>query len=136
MVLAAGHFKETQASAIIEAGINIMTSVLLVKTYGLMGVAIGTLLAVLYKTLYLVWYLSKHIIKRELHHFYRHSIVNVISIASMILATQWIRLTSLTLIGWTFMAAKVTFICLVVSLCINIIFYPRLLKGIQKVIRR
>lgn len=136
MVLAAGHFKETQASAIIEAGINIMTSVLLVKTYGLMGVAIGTLLAVLYKTLYLVWYLSKHIIKRELHHFYRHSIVNVISIASMILATQWIRLTSLTFIGWTFMAAKVTFICLVVSLCINIIFYPRLLKGIQKGIRR
>ena len=42
MVYAAGHFKETQLSSIIEAVLNIVLSVLLVLKFGLVGVAIGT----------------------------------------------------------------------------------------------
>ena len=39
MVLAAGHYRQTQWSAIIEAAINIVVSVVLVFNFGLIGVA-------------------------------------------------------------------------------------------------
>ncbi len=64
MVLAAGHYKQTQWSAIIEAVINIVVSVVLVFNFGLIGVAIGTLAAMAYRTVYLAWYLSRNIIYR------------------------------------------------------------------------
>ena len=57
MVFAAGHYKQTQLSAIIEAVINIVVSVVLVSKWGLVGVAIGTFAAMTYRTLYLVLYL-------------------------------------------------------------------------------
>lgn len=50
MVLAAGHYKETQLSAIIEAVLNIGISVIFVFRFGLYGVAIGTLVAMVYRT--------------------------------------------------------------------------------------
>ena len=43
MVLAAGHYRQTQWSAIIEAMINIIVSVVLVRRFGLVGVAVGIL---------------------------------------------------------------------------------------------
>lgn len=59
MVLAAGHYKQTQWSAIIEATINVVVSILFVFYFGLVGVAIGTLAAMIYRTLYLAIYLKK-----------------------------------------------------------------------------
>ena len=136
IVLAAGHFKETQSSAIIEAILNVLISVFLVQRYGLIGVAIGTLVAMLYRTLYLAWYLSKNLIQRKLKHFFLHCLVDVISVLGMIFATQWIQLSRLTFLAWFVMAFQVGFICLAVSLIVNMIFYPRLLKDIVHGIRR
>src|SRR5699024_10913180 len=42
MVLSAGHFRQTQTSSFIEAGLNIVISVSLVNQLGLVGIAIGT----------------------------------------------------------------------------------------------
>ncbi len=136
MVLAAGHFKETQSSAIIEALLNILISMFLVQRYGLIGVAIGTLVAMLYRTLYLAWYLSKNLMQRKLKHFFLHCLVDVISVLGMIFSTQWIQLSRLTFFAWFVMAFQVGFICLAVSLIVNMIFYPRLLKDIVNGIRR
>lgn len=62
MVLAAGHYKQTQRNYIVAAIINIVLSVLTVKAWGLIGVAIGTLAAMAYQTLWLALYDSKHFI--------------------------------------------------------------------------
>jgi O-antigen/teichoic acid export membrane protein len=72
MVLAAGHYKQTQNSAWIEMGLNIIISVITVVKYGLIGVAIGTLVAMLYRTCYMVRYLSKNIIYRKQTFFIKH----------------------------------------------------------------
>lgn len=69
MVSVAGHFRQTQLAALMEAGINIVLSVLLVWRYGLVGVAVGTLVAMAYRTLYLVVYLSHNILCREFRYF-------------------------------------------------------------------
>ncbi|NLA84082.1 MAG: sugar isomerase, partial [Clostridiales bacterium] len=56
--LAAGHYKQTQMSAIIEMLLNIIISIALVFRWGLVGVAIGTFIAMAYRTCYLALYLS------------------------------------------------------------------------------
>ena len=136
MVLAAGHFKETQNSAISEALINVFISVILVKNYGLVGVAVGTLCAMIYRTIYLAWYLSKNIIEREIKHFIEHLIIDIISVVVMILATRWIVLAEISFFAWVVMAIKITLICVCVSLVINLIFYPQLVTSIKNGIKR
>lgn len=62
MICAAGHYKQTQLSAIIEVILNMGISLILVFNYGLMGVAIGTLVAIMYRTIYFVFYLKQNIV--------------------------------------------------------------------------
>ena len=88
MVLAAGHYKQTQWSAIIEAAINIVVSVVLVFNFGLIGVAIGTLAAMAYRTVYLAWYLSRNIIYRNLRHFLKHILTDAACVALLFCAVN------------------------------------------------
>lgn len=64
MVLSAGKFRETQLGAWIEAISNIVLSCLLVIKFGIIGVAIGTLVANTIRTIELIIYASKNIINR------------------------------------------------------------------------
>lgn len=52
LVFSAGEFKRTQFGAYSEAIINIVISIILVQQYGLIGVAIGTLMSMLFSLLY------------------------------------------------------------------------------------
>lgn len=79
-VLAIGHYKQTQASAIIEVVINLVTSIILVLKFGLLGVAIGTFAAMFYRTCYLAWYISKKIINRSLWNFINLLLLDAFSI--------------------------------------------------------
>lgn len=62
VVLSAGKFKETNAGALIEAGLNIGLSLILVQFFGLAGVAIGTLVAISFRMLYFVWFLRRDLL--------------------------------------------------------------------------
>lgn len=62
----AGHFKNTQNSAIIESVINIVLSIVLVHFFGIIGVLAGTVLSALYRIAYLMIYTSKKILNRSL----------------------------------------------------------------------
>ncbi|MGH0053843.1 MAG: lipopolysaccharide biosynthesis protein [Sphaerochaetaceae bacterium] len=136
IVLAAGHFKQTQSSAIIEASLNICISVGLVISYGLIGVAIGTLVAMTYRTIYLAWYLSHNILKRKFRYFVFHSCVDIVSVFVMVFLCQWIELVQNTFFAWFVMAIKVSLLCLGGALISNLIFYPQLVFSMQQGIRR
>ena len=62
LILAAGKFKETNSGSMIEAFLNIIISVLLVNRLGLVGIAIGTLIAVFYRMIYFIWYLKNDVL--------------------------------------------------------------------------
>ena len=64
-IYAAGRFRETALSAYIEAGINILLSVILVNWLGLEGIAIGTLTGMTFRMIYMIVYLSRHIVHRS-----------------------------------------------------------------------
>ncbi|HIQ94705.1 TPA: polysaccharide biosynthesis C-terminal domain-containing protein [Candidatus Ventrenecus stercoripullorum] len=69
LAYAANKFKEIRLCAYIEAFLNIVISIILVRSFGLIGVAIGTLISMMFRTFYQVWFLKKHILNRPLIKF-------------------------------------------------------------------
>lgn len=136
VVLAAGHYKQTQTSAILEAIINIVVSVVLVGKFGLIGVAIGTLVAMCYRTLYFAIYLKNNILRRKISYFIKHVIVDAVSVTLMVISTSWIEMSSISFISWTLLAIEVVSVCLSIALVVNLLLYRdkmmRLMKNIWK----
>lgn len=69
IVFTAGHFRQTRHIAFFEAGINLLISLLLVKPLGLVGIGLGTLISILYRTAAHVIYLKSYILKRKTSKF-------------------------------------------------------------------
>ena len=63
LVQGAGHYKETKAGAYLEAGLNLLSSIVLVQFIGIIGTAIGTLLANVIRSFQYAFYIDDHIIK-------------------------------------------------------------------------
>lgn len=123
LVLAAGHYKETQTSAIIEMTINIIVSVIGVIKYGLIGVAIGTLMAMLYRTLYLVNYLRKNIINRSLKKFIKLIIVDFIVVIFSLITVSKFNMSVSTYIELVFLGVKVGSVVFIICLVVYVIAY-------------
>ncbi len=66
VVQAAGKYKETQWGAFVEAGLNITVSIILTIRFGIVGVAIGTLVANLFRTIHYSWFVSHHLLNRQI----------------------------------------------------------------------
>ncbi len=64
LINAAGHFRETKNRAIIEAVINLVSSIIFVQFLGVEGVLIGGLCSYAYRTCDLILYTSKEILKK------------------------------------------------------------------------
>lgn len=129
IVLAAGHHKQTQWSAILEAVINVVVSGILVARYGLVGVAIGTFAAMAYRTIYLAIYLKNHILHRELRHFTKHLLVDISGAAIVILTVRMLPgfyvMSDIGYLAWVVLASKVVLTGIVLIGVINILLYRK-----------
>ena len=67
----AGHFKQMQGRAILEAAINFGCSVVLVQICGIYGVLLGTIIAYLYRTVDIILYANHHLLNRSIWQTYR-----------------------------------------------------------------
>lgn len=128
LVLAAGKFKETNFGAIVEAVLNLSISILLVWKYGLVGVAIGTLIATVYRMLYFVRYLSQNVLKRK----YRTYIVYILSSISVLV---------LNLIAYSELKIKVAtvfdFCCYgLIAVLLNAVLYTIVFKAFKLLIKQ
>ena len=127
MIKAAGHYKQTQNGAFISLVINIMLSVVFVKKWGLIGVALGTIAALSYHTVYFVVYLKNNIVKRKVSIFVKYLITDFLI---MILAVLLVKVSISNIymngyINWVIIAIKVTIEVIVVSVVINYCFYKK-----------
>ena len=75
MAYQSGVFKEISKYAYVEAILNILISIVLVKYMGLVGVAIGTLISMAYRTLMQVYYLKDHLLFRSPGVFIRYLVI-------------------------------------------------------------
>lgn len=128
MVMAAGHYKETQASAIIEACINIGVSIILVIKFGLIGVAIGTMIAMIYRSSYLAYYSYRYLLNRAIWHYIKYILVDFCIGISAYFATDFLSLNSLNYFNWLLLAIQVFIIVSVVAIIINLLFFRRMVK--------
>jgi len=82
IICAAGHYKETRNRAILEAVINVVVSLALVRPLGIYGVLIGTCASYLYRTTDIIIYTAHHFLpgtlKRSVLRILRGSVLSVI----------------------------------------------------------
>ena len=94
ITLAAGHFKETRKGAWAEAIINIVISVVLVFHYGLIGVAIGTIVAMAVRTAEFVYHANKYVLKRSIWESLGKILVAIVATAISVIIVYFINLSS------------------------------------------
>lgn len=133
MILAVGHYRQTQSNYIIAAIINVVISLVTVNILGLIGVAIGTLIAMAYQTIWMAYYDSNFLLKRSFRHFIKQLFVDVLSIILIFIFTGWIKLSSLDYLSWVIMATKVAAISTIIVLGVNLTFYH---DNVRRVFRK
>ena len=124
----AGKFKETAISAYIEAGLNIVISVILIQKLGLLGIAIGTLAGMAYRMVYQVIYLKNYVINRGIVLFLKRLVLCGIEIAvSLIIISMFDTTGSETVAYWVKNGAICVVVYTSVILFISLIFDRRVL---------
>jgi len=128
MILAGGHYKQTQSNYIISALINIIVSIVAVRLLGLVGVAIGTIAAMAYQTIWMAWYNSKNFLKIPIVEFFKHMTVDILSFIIAFTICRIIHLESLSLLSWVFLAIKHAIIWIIIIILCNLLCYRVFLK--------
>ena len=129
IVEAVGHFRQTRNGAIFEAVLNISVSILMVNTFGLVGVAIGTLCATIFRTFQYCIYVSHNLIKRSLWIMIKRLLLSALSFILVILFSKMLDFDSpMTYLQWALQAIPVALISLGVVAFIEILFYRQDLK--------
>ena len=136
LILAAGHYKQTQSNYIVAMILNIVISIATVKLWGLIGVAIGTLVAMVYQTVWMAWYDSKNIINWQFKNFLKQVAVDAITVIIASVATCWIPLLSVNYVSWFILAFEVFAIWLVIVIVVNLMFYRKNINSLLGKIRR
>ncbi len=136
LILAAGRYKQTQCNYIIAMVLNIVISIATVKLWGLIGVAIGTLIAMFYQTIWMAWYDSKNIINWPFNKFLKQCVVDAITVIVAGLATFKIPLMSVSYYAWFVQAVEVFTVWCVIAFVINLIFFRDKLFGVCLKIKR
>ena len=136
MILAGGHYKQTQHNYIIAAIINIVVSIVVVSFWGLIGVAIGTLAAMLYQTIWMAYYNSKNFIKWKFKYFAKQLVIDSVTYVIGYFASGFIKLGDVSYISWIWMAIPVVAIWSAVVGMINIIFYRDKIMQLIKTVKK
>ncbi len=80
-IYASGHFKQTAKYSFVEAALNVVISILFVRKYGLIGVAIGTLISMIYRMIMVMRYCNARILGVKNTKFNKPIILNVFYMA-------------------------------------------------------
>lgn len=137
ITLAAGHFKETRKGAWVEAISNIIISVILVWNFGIVGVAIGTLVAMLIRTIEFVYHTNKYILERkQSQSLIRFGIIALQLIAVSLLSKLLPTYEFTNYFIWIKYACMVLVLTIIIVVPINLIIYKEDVKDLLGIIKR
>ena len=138
---ASGQFKKVAKYAYVEAGLNIGISLLLIRSWGIIGVATGTLFSMIYRMFCHGYYLKNNILMRSVWKFFK--CVCMFSIATFIscmIAKLICDLSVGSYFDWIILGIKVFCIVFGVTLVISYIGYRNqmmnIISGIIKKIKK
>ena len=134
IILAAGHFKETRIGAWIEAISNIVISIVLVFKFGIIGVTIGTIVAMIIRTIEFIYHTNKYILKRNIFESIKKVFLIVIeTIIIFILFKITPQIENTSYITWSINAIIVSIEACIVTVLLNIMMYK---KGMKKIFNK
>ena len=126
IVQAAGCYEETKKGAIMEAVINLSSSLILVNICGINGVIIGTLLANLFRSIQYAWFASKHLLKRNCSVILKRLLLMIVNMVLIICISFYIQNHvhfETSWIGWVLNAIVVFGVSVVMIIFTGMIFY-------------
>lgn len=136
VIFAAGHFKQTKVGAFIEAGINICISMLLIRTLGIVGVAIGTVIAMVYRTTEYAVYLSKNIIQSSFLTYIKYMMTAVLCAVLIVFICPQIMPTISNYFTWIVNGVLSTMLSLAITISVFTIVSIKNILEILKCLTR
>lgn len=91
--------------------------------YGLIGVAIGTLAAMLYQTVWMAYYNSKNFIEWPFRFFLKQIAIDIITVILVVMFSNAVNMNVSTYMEWFICAIKVATYSLLIIAIINWFFY-------------
>ena len=137
LAYAANKFKEMKIPCYIEALINIVVSLSLVKPLGLVGIAIGTLTAMIYRMIFHVWYTNKCLLKRPQKLFYKKIInFSVFTTVGILICIYAIPKVEYTIFNWIWHGVLYSLVFVALYMINSIIFYKKEFQIIKKYLKK
>lgn len=137
LILAVGHFKETRKGAWIEAISNILVSLILVRKFGIIGVTIGTIVAMTIRTIEFIYHTSKYVLKRK--QIYAYKYITIIIIETLVISKVINCITKNVVFDSYVKWIEYAIIALIISITIaifNCIIYKNETKRIIEIAKR
>ena len=100
LILASGHFRQTQKNYIIAATLNFGISIVAVQFWGLEGVAVGTLVAMAYQAVYMALYDTRILLQRPVKVLLQNVVLDLALIGLFVLISQTVRLPAEEIFRW------------------------------------
>ena len=130
-------FKEITLPAYIEAILNIVISVVLVRKFGLIGVAIGTIVGMTYRMIFHVYYTSRIVPERVQSIFYRKLFLfSAGSVIGFVICHRMLPFTNITVESWVVHAVLYCIVIGIILFGISLLFFKQEMKFFAKYIRR
>lgn len=129
LAYSANKFRELTIPAYIEAGLNISLSMLLVRKYGLVGVAVGTIIGMVYRMIFHVYYTSRIFPERKQRIFYKKLLLfSLASAIGLVICNMCFPLNTITVASWISHAFCYCIIIGGIMLAMSIIFFKKELR--------
>lgn len=136
LAYAANKFKELTIPSFFEAMINIVISIILVWKYGLIGVTIGTIVAMIYRMIFHIKFTKRLIPSRKISTFYKKMIIFLITYLIGSIVILFFPITEITIISWILHGTVYMIIYTILYLIMSIIFYKKELMYLKKYLFR
>ena len=137
IVISSGHYKYTKKGAFIEAIVNLLVSLVLIKPLGIIGVAIGTLVAMIVRTIDYALYLRNNIIFLEIKAFVKRIVISIINvICILIIIKNTLLFKADTYLIWVIYGISTTLFSSAITIMLNLLFYKDEITAIHGMIKR
>lgn len=135
MITNAGHFKQITRSAYIEAGLNIVISLILIFHMGLTGLAIGLGIAMTYRTVFLIKYCSRNITNISLWIPLKRMLIFTATAVVAIICVSFVKFNPANLMQWIVYAGVVGVLVVALFGCVSLLFCRNDIKTLFQKLR-
>lgn len=136
LAYSANKFKEITKPAFVEAILNIVLSIFFVRLFGLIGVAIGTIIAMLYRMAFHIKFTKNMIRNRHQSIFYKKlGIFTLATLLGIIICWLLIPLTKFKIDNWLVHAIIYSIIFFAIYTVISLIFFRKELRFFKKYLK-